>query len=116
MTREKLMDMEEASSYCVGLNFADGRCIELLNRWVGFASDRLTVPGPHTNDYPSPRDGRNAGLVSYDHRVRGHRHDQTALSVIANLMGMTNFVERPRFTEYLGHETDQTVLVNNGGL
>lgn len=111
MTREKLMVMEEASSYCVGLNFADGRCVELLHRWCGFASDRATFPGPHTS---ALQDGRNRGHVADDPRVRGHRHDQTALSVIANLMGMTNWCERPRFTAYAGHEDETTVLVNRG--
>lgn len=110
MTREKLMEMEEVSSYCVGLNFADGRSVELLHRWCGFASDRVTFAGPHTSNF---YDGRNLGFVSSDVRVRGHRHDQTALSVIANLMGMTGWCERPLFTSY-APGTEQTVLVNQG--
>lgn len=111
MTREKLMEMEECSSYAVGLNFADGRCVELLHRWCGFAADRLTFPGPHTNLLEN---GRNRGFVSSDRRVRGHRHDQSALSVIANLMEMTNWCERPLFTAYAGHEDERTVLMNRG--
>jgi len=110
-TREKLLEMREASSYCVGLNFADGRCVELLHRWCGFAGDRLTVPAPHTQ---FGEQGRNIGHVSHYPGVRGHRHEQTVLSVLANQMGMTNFIERPRFTTYEGHETDQTVLLNRG--
>lgn len=112
-TREKLMAMEEISSYCVGLNFADGRSTELLHRWCGFAADRLTFAGPHTAPHC---DGRNKGFVSADSRVRGHRHDQTALSVLASQIGMTRMVERPRFTAYLGSETSETVLINNGGI
>ena len=112
-TREKLFAMEEISSYCVGLNFADGRCIELLQRWCGFAADRLTFAGPHT---AAGQGGRNAGFVSTDSRVRGHRHDQTALSVLAHHIGMLKLVERPRFTTYAGHEMHETVLVNRGGL
>jgi hypothetical protein len=111
MTREKLMEMEECSSYAVGLNFADGRCVELLHRWCGFASDRLTFPGPHTNLLEN---GRNRGFVSRERGVRGHRHDQTALSVIANLMEMTNWCERPYLTAYAGYETEQTVFANQG--
>lgn len=133
--------MEEASSYCVGLNFADGRSTELLQRWCGAASDRLTFPGPHTSAFycmdchasgrtspfsdgeicPKcngrgliPRAGRNPGLVSSDPRVRGHRHDQTALSIIAHQIGMHELIERPRFTAYQGSETGETVLVNRG--
>lgn len=110
--REALLAMEEVSSYAVGLNFADGRCVELLHRWCGYASDRLTFPGPHTNLLEA---GRNRGFVSTDRRVRGHRHDQTALSVIANQLDMLKLSERPLFTAYAGHETEETVLVNQGG-
>ena len=110
-TREKLLEMREASSYCVGLNFADGRCVELLHRWCGFAGDRLTIPGPHTQ---FEHEGRNVGHVSYHQGVKGHRHDQTVLSVLANQMGMTNLQQRPWLTAYEGSETAATVLVNRG--
>jgi len=112
-TREKLLAMEEISSYAVGLNFADGRCVDLLHRWCGFSTDRLTVPGNHTNLMES---GRNRGLVSPDRRVKGHRHDQTVLSILAAQMGMDKLVERPRFTAYKGSETEETVFVNHGGI
>lgn len=111
-TRDRLMEMEEVSSYCVGLNFADGRCVELLHRWCGFASDRLTFPGCHTARFSG--EGRNKGFVSNDPRVRGHRHDQTALSILAHKMDMHNLSERPLFTSYAGYETEETVLVNQG--
>lgn len=115
VTRETAMQMEEVSSYCVGLNFSDGRCHELLHRWCGFAADRLTIPGPHTNGFDSLRE-RNPGHCSYDPRVKGHRHDQTVLSILAHKMGMNILTERPKFTAYLGSETAETVLVNHGGL
>ena len=117
-TRDNAMRMEEASSYCVGLNFADGRCTELLHRWMGFASDRLTIPGPHTNSlfgaFAGSASGRNPGCVSTDARVRGHRHDQTVLSILAHRLGMRELTERPKFTAYLGSENETTVLVNQG--
>ena len=105
------LDMEEISSYCVGLNFADGRCVELVRRWCGFAGDRLTVPGPHT---AFGCEGRNVGFVSVDPAVRGHRHDQTVLSILAHKMGMRELTERPRFTSYRGSSTEETVLENEG--
>ena len=45
--------------------------------------------------------------------VRGHRHDQTALSVIAarNLCVLTN---APKYFAYIGGETEETVLVAQG--
>lgn len=112
-TRDELMGIDEVSSYCVGLNFTDVRSARLLDAWCGLAADRLTFPGPHTA--PSG-DGRNKGHVSTDSRVRGHRHDQTALSVIADRLGMDKLSERPQFTAYLGSETSETVLVNHGGI
>lgn len=125
MTREDALTVEEISSYCVGLNFRDGRCIELLQRWCGFAADRLSFPGPHTNvAFRDPAkldngedlrvEGRNPGLASVDSRVRGHRHDQTALSILAHRMGMRELTNRPIFTAYLGSEDGRTVLVNQG--
>ncbi len=111
VTREDAFTMEEVSSYCVALNFADGRCVELLQRWCGFAQDRLTIPGPHTN---WPHQGRNKGNASTDPRVKGHRHDQTVLSILAHRMGMNKLIPRPKFTTYLGSETEETVLVNQG--
>lgn len=113
VTREDAFTMEEISSYCVGLNFADGRCIELVQRWCGFAQDRLTIPGPHTNigcGYP----GRNQGFVSRNVKVGGHRHDQTVLSILAHRMGMSELCERPRFTAYKGSSDETTVLENEG--
>lgn len=113
MHRLEAMTIDEISSYCVGLNFADTRCVEILRRWCGFAGDRLTVPGPHSNMLVQPG-GRNPGFVSADPRVRGHRHDQTVLSILAHRIGMRELSERPLYTAYLGHETDETVLVNQG--
>ncbi len=111
VSREDAFGIEEVSSYCVGLNFSDGRCTDLLHRWMGFAADRLTFPGPHT---AIGGGGRNAGFVSYNLRVKGHRHDQTALSVLAHRLGMNKLSERPMFTAYKGHESEATVLVNEG--
>jgi hypothetical protein len=46
--------------------------------------------------------------------VRGHRHDQTALSVIAWRLGC-KLTESPHIFSYLGGETEQTILVADGG-
>lgn len=127
VTRQDAMGMEEISSYCVGLNIADGRCHELLWRWCGFAADRLTIPGYHTNllyrtaqldmgERLSIASGRNIGVCSMDPRTKGHRHDQSVLSILAHQMKMTNLTERPRFTAYKGSSTEETVLENWGGM
>ncbi len=114
LTRAAAFDIEEASSYCVGVNFRDQRCVDLVHAWCQFASDRLSFPGPHTNSVGNHEGARNVGFVSRDPHVRGHRHDQTVLSVLAHRMGMTQLVQRPKFTAYLGSESEETVLVNQG--
>lgn len=120
MSRDEAMTVEEISSYCVGLNFTDGRCIELLQRWCGFAADKVAFMGPHTNvprwtsHSSEPISGRNPGWCSDDPRCKGHRHDQSVLSILAHRIGMRELTNRPRFTAYAGSETAETVLVNQG--
>jgi hypothetical protein len=120
LTREEAFEIEEISSYCVGLDFHRPESRELLKQWCEMAADRLTFPGPHTNigraDQNPGFPQRNPGNASPDPRVNGHRHDQTALSVIAHRLGMKKLIDRPQFTTYLGQETEKTVLVNKGGL
>lgn len=113
LTRAEAMDIPEASSYCVGFNFHHRVCRDAVEEWCELAVDGITFPGPHTR---SGEQGRNPGHVSDDPRVRGHRHDQTALSAVTWRLGMREHIERPRFTAYHGHEDVTTVLVNRGGL
>ncbi len=111
VTRENAFEIEEVSSYCVGLNFREPRCAELLYKWCEHAADRQTFPGRHTY---LGYEGRNPGGLALDRRVRGHRHDQTVLSILAARIGFCDLVNRPRFTAYAGSETEETVLVNQG--
>ncbi len=120
VTRECLMTMPELSSYCVGFDFRHGECVRLLEQWKSAAYSNKLYPGRHT----AGNAGRNPGFVSHDPRVKGHRFDQTVLSIQANQFGMTNFIERPKFTGYAAREwnehhlppTEETVLVNWGKL
>ncbi len=113
MMREEAMGVREASSYCVGLsNVGLGhrdRNRLLVKQWC---DSWRSFPGPHT----AGDRGRNPGFVSHDPRVKGHRHDQTALSIIAHRLGMTELTQRPEFTAYDGSQDERTVLVNRGGL
>ncbi len=117
VTREEAFRMEEISSYCVGVDFTQewhkGR--EMLEDWMD-AARQGAFPGPHT---ATGHPGRNPGFVSTDARVKGHRHDQTALSIIANRLGMDRLSTRPDLTAYhLGYggafPNASTVLVNHG--
>ncbi len=117
ITREESFGIPEASSYCVGLNFTKDEPNRCLDRWC---ASWQTFPGPHTNPGRASADPgfpkRNPGWCSDDPRVNGHRHDQTALSVIAHKLGMNKLLPRPLFTTYAGQETEDTVLVNQGGI
>lgn len=111
VTREEAFGIEEASSYCVGLDFAHDSSIKLAQHWAEAADDHRIIAGRHTSEF---YEGRNAGHVSTDRRVKGHRHDQTALSILAHRLGMKELIARPRFTAYDGSQTKETVLVNRG--
>lgn len=120
VTRDALWEMPEISSYCVGLDLRRGECRQLLEQWKSAARSSRIFPGRHT----AGPTGRNHGFVSTDGRVLGHRHDQTALSIIAHQFGMRELVKRPKFTAYAAKEwnanhlppTEETVLVNWGQL
>lgn len=123
VTREDAFTIEEISSYCVGLDFRNPRALELLYHWQRCALDPAIIPGPHSS---APGE-RNPGFVSSDPRVKGHRHDQTALSIVAHRMGCGahggwgKLSERPYLTAYvLGYggllPNETTVLVNDGRL
>ncbi len=115
INRDMAFDVEEVSSYCVGLCFSNPAACRMLAHWIMCASDPRVFPGHHT----AGDSGRNPGFVSHDPRVKGHRHDQTALSLIADRLKMDNLSERPFLTAYqLGYgglyPDETTVLVNHG--
>lgn len=116
MSRERAMEVDEVSSYCVGLNFEKPRMRELLLDWTSQARDNVTFPGHHFSAAGVARTGlaRNVGIVSTDPKVLGHRHDQTGLSLLADYYSLRCLVARPRFTAYAGAATAETVLVAKG--
>ena len=120
IAREYLWDVPEISSYCVGLDMRRANCKVLMQKWKEAALDPQIFPGRHS----AGSAGRNHGFVSTDPSVKGHRHDQTALSIIAHRLGMQTLVKRPKFTAYAAREWNEhhlppnkdTVLVNWGKL
>lgn len=114
LRRQDAFQMTEASSYCVGLHRRSWRALQFARQWCDAALVRGIFEGPHTAGLSGDKDKRNPGWVSDDPRVRGHRHDQTAASVIAWRLGMRELVARPRFTGYEADATEETVLCNRG--
>lgn len=113
LNRDQAMLMPDCSSYCVGIDCRGAWARRLVEEW-GRRSTRETICGAHTNFMYKSRRSWNAGFVSNERRCRGHRHDQSVLSLVAHELGMLDFVSRPKFTTYKGHETEETVLVCEG--
>lgn len=116
LTRDAAFEIDEVSSYCVGLDMRKPENVKMLGWWCSMAATTDLFAGPHTAPHAQ---GRNKGFVSTDSRVLGHRHDQAALSLIVNRLGMDRFSDRPYLTAYhLGYgglfPNESTVLVNHG--
>ena len=105
--RDELFHMRQIQASVLGLNFRHQVANEFLSNWVDFAKDGVTFPGPWTNDNNE---------ASTDPRVRGHRHDQLAASVIAHRLNM-GMVDSPKFFIYWQEPPydDETILLSRGG-
>src|SRR5262249_5890303 len=82
ITREESFAIPSCWAAVVGLDLGSPRGAEFLRQWKERAADGVSFPGPKwsgVNGWPH--------LASPDPRVRGHRHDQTAASVIAHQLG-----------------------------
>ncbi len=86
-SREEFMARPNLLSGCVGLETRHAIGAEVLDRWCAAAKDGSFI-GAWTNEN---------GQVSSDPRVRGHRHDQSALDVIAQHLGLGHIASRPEF-------------------
>ena len=65
---------------CIGFDFRRNVACQVFDAWMRLAQDGVSFRGSWTNACRE---------VSADPRVRGHRHDQTALSGIAHSMKLT---------------------------
>lgn len=118
--REEVMVMPEISTMALGLDMRREDCRSFLEEWCRLAADGKTFVGAHTNDIgPAAARGvayRSVAHVSDDPRVMGHRHDQTAASVLAHRRCWWR-TPRPYFVGYASEPTnDSTLILNRGGL
>lgn len=86
ITREEAFKMGHLMACIMGLDFQNETANKFLDRWLELADDGVTFPGAWSN---------KKGEVSADPRVLGHRHDQTAASVVSIQLGM-KWAEKPR--------------------
>lgn len=73
ITREEAMEMPHLSALVMGLNFKNAVASAFYETWKKLADDGVTFAGRSGSKYPG---------------VLGHRHDQTAASVVSLRLGM----------------------------
>jgi hypothetical protein len=103
MTREEAFGQRHVMTTAFGLNLRSQTGKLVLSQFFQFACNG-SFHGPWKND---------AGQASTDPRVLGHRHDQTAASVIAHRLGIP-LSQPPAIIAYKGGETAETILLADG--
>jgi hypothetical protein len=96
ISREESFEMPSCRSGVLGLDLSCETSIEFLRQWKERATDGVTFPGPKWSGvFGWPM------TASQDPRVKGHRYDQTAASVIAIKLGMNKWKSEEIFDQYL---------------
>jgi hypothetical protein len=98
-----------------GLNVRGWTGARFLSEYLVLAQSQAFI-GPITNsNFPGAQWSGNPAKCSPcgPPDVRGHRHDQTAASVIAWRLGM-KLSDTPEWFAYRGQETDKTCLIADG--
>lgn len=102
-----------ATTFGISLKHELGR--KFLAEYFRLASETSAFCGPWKNrnwpEYSTHEDARTAVCGPAD--VRGHRHDQTAASVIAWRLGF-QLTDAPEIFAYKGGETERTILIADG--
>jgi hypothetical protein len=96
ITREESFAMPCCRAGALGLDLRNARSREFLQKWQVLAMDGITFPGPRwsgVRGFPA--------TASTDPRVKGHRHDQTAASVLALRLGMNKWRTHDFFQHFL---------------
>ena len=103
ITREESFQQKHVVATAFGLNLRHTIGQQVADEYMRFAKNGA-FRGPWNNQLCR---------ASADPRVKGHRHDQTALSVIAHRLGL-ELTNPPDVFAYRGGETDATLLVADG--
>jgi hypothetical protein len=99
ISREESFAIPSCRASVMGLDLSREVPRAFLSEWKKLALDNITFPGPKWSGVKGwPR------LASADQRVKGHRHDQTAASVLAMRMGMDRWKKGVRFRDYFDND------------
>lgn len=83
ITREDAFNITELCSAAFGVNSKCEKAMIILDEWKNFANDGITFKGiPAQYSFWDSFTNKTL-IVSKDNRVKGHRHDQTALSFLS---------------------------------
>lgn len=104
ITREESFQQKHVVATAFGLSLKKEIGRTFLKEYYRLASETTAFCGPWTN---------KNGEASSDPRVLGHRHDQTAASVIAHRLNMV-LTQPPDWFAYKGHENENTILLADG--
>jgi hypothetical protein len=99
ITREESFAMPSCWACAIGLNLRAPMAQQFLAEWKRLAVDGVTFPGAK---WSGVRGWDRT--VSADPRVKGHRHDQTAASVIAHRLQMRPWLPRATFNTFLRND------------
>ena len=84
MSRKEAKSVPMIAAICLGFDARRRKVNEMLRQWETLALDKALGPacfnGSHRND--------PVGTVSDDPACRGHRHDQSVLSILAHRYGL----------------------------
>ena len=103
ITREEAFQIPMLVGGCFGLNMKTDICKEYFKRFYEKAVDGVTFQGSWTN---------HNNEVSLDPRVKGHRHDQTAASIITYQLGMKLIIPHLTYFQYYQNPTNTTYEAN----
>jgi len=99
ITREDSFSLPCCWSCVLGLDLNNQRSAEFLRQWQERSVDGITFAGPKWSGVLGwPR------TASLDPRVKGHRYDQTAASVIALKLGMDRWQSKQFFSEFFEND------------
>ena len=99
ITREESFRLPSCWGCAMGLDVESPCGAEFLRRWMALAGDGVTFPGPKWSGVRGwPR------AASLDARVKGHRFDQTAASVVAIKLGMSRWRPQSEFCRFFTND------------
>jgi hypothetical protein len=113
--RDLNRDISHVIATAFGLSLRHRKGCEFLAQYFLLANTKAFI-GPITNsNFPGAQWSGNPAKCSPcgPPDVRGHRHDQTAASVIAWRLGM-KLSDTPEWFAYRGQETEKTCLIADG--